>query len=305
MRKFAWPALILVFVAGLVYLYFNSSKTLMSSNAGKITEKEYYDDVKKSSAGQQEFANMAINKVLNAKYGNQVSKADSDKAFETQKAQYGSQFNEVLAQNNMTADEFKTQLRNKMVMSAAIKDNYKITQKQVDDAYADYQPDTTISLITAKDSDSAQSAIDDLGAGSSWSSVYKKYNTGTDKDSGKDGQLPAFDSTSTSVDSQVQKAAAQMSVGATSDSPVQGANGKYYVIKLDKVASKPSESKVESRLKDKIASDFMNNSKNSDAIQKIIGGILRKADISIKDNDLKNALSGYLTSGVSSSSSKK
>ncbi|MGO3317091.1 MAG: peptidylprolyl isomerase, partial [Leuconostoc mesenteroides] len=38
MRKFIWGLLVVVFVGGLVFLGFNSSKTLMTSKVGKITE---------------------------------------------------------------------------------------------------------------------------------------------------------------------------------------------------------------------------------------------------------------------------
>ncbi|CAH1849931.1 peptidylprolyl isomerase [Convivina praedatoris] len=302
-RKIVWGLLIVIFLGGLVYLFFNSSKTVMTSTAGKITEKEYYDDVKKSAAGQQEFANMVINKVLNKEYGKDVSKSDSDKAFDTQKAQYGSQFKEVLAQNNMTEEQFKESIRNKMIMTYAVKANYKISQKQLDEAYSNYQPETTISLITAKNQDDAQAAIDDINAGDSWASVYKKYSS-ENKNASATGQLPAFDSTNTSVDSEIRKAAFNMSgVGAISDSPVKGTSGNYHVIKIDKVSDKPAQSKVEKKLKDKIATDFLNDSKNQTEIQKIIGSILRKDDVSVKDTDLKNALSGYMTSGVTANSS--
>lgn len=88
MRKFIWGLLVVVFVGGLVFLGFNSSKTLMTSKVGKITEKQFYEDIKTSSAGQQEFANMVINKVLGAEYGDQVSDTDVQNAYDAQKAQY-------------------------------------------------------------------------------------------------------------------------------------------------------------------------------------------------------------------------
>ena len=64
MRKFIWGLIIVIFGGGLIYLGFNSSKTLMTSDSGKITEKEFVADLKQSPAGQQEFANLVINKVV-------------------------------------------------------------------------------------------------------------------------------------------------------------------------------------------------------------------------------------------------
>ncbi|HCU41972.1 MULTISPECIES: peptidylprolyl isomerase [Leuconostoc] len=303
MRKFIWGLLVVIFVGGLIFLGFNSSKTLVTTNVGKITQKEFYNDFKKSSAGQQEFANMVINKVLAANYGKKVSKSDVQTAYDTQKAQYGSSFKTVLASNNLTQDQFKTNVKNNLIMNAAIKANYKVTQKQLKKAYASYHQNTTISMITAKDESSAKEAIAALKKGDKWATVYKKYSTDTTYAS-SNGQLPAFDSTSSTVDSSVQTAAFKLSkVGDYSTEPVTGSSSGYYVIQLDKTTTKPAMSKVRSKLSNKIVSDFISDSSNTTEIQAIIGKILRKNDVNVKDTDLKNALSSYLTAGISSSSS--
>ena len=303
MRKFIWGLLVVIFVGGLIFLGFNSSKTLVTTNVGKITQKEFYNDFKKSSAGQQEFANMVINKVLAANYGKKVSKSDVQTAYDTQKAQYGSSFKTVLASNNLTQDQFKTNVKNNLIMNAAIKANYKVTQKQLKKAYASYHQSTTISMITAKDEASAKEAIAALKNGDKWATVYKKYSTDTTYAS-SNGQLPAFDSTSSTVDSSVQTAAFKLSkVGDYSTEPVTGSSSGYYVIQLDKTTTKPAMSKVRSKLSNKIVSDFISDSSNTTEIQAIIGKILRKNDVNVKDTDLKNALSSYLTAGISSSSS--
>ena len=178
----------------------------MTSDSGKITEKEFVADLKQSPAGQQEFANLVINKVLAKQYGGNVSKSDVQNAFDTQKAQYGDSFQSVLSSNNTNESQFKNNIKNNLIMKAAVKANYKVSDKQIEQAYKDYHQDTTVSLITAKDEDSSKKAIDALKSGDSWETVYKKYST--DKTYAKqNGQLPAFDSTSTSVDSAIQTAA--------------------------------------------------------------------------------------------------
>ncbi|MEX0380858.1 peptidyl-prolyl cis-trans isomerase [Leuconostoc sp. MS02] len=301
MRKFIWGLLVIIFIGGLVFLSLNSSKTLMTSNSGKITEKQFINDIKKSSAGQQEFANMTINKVLDDQYGSNISKTDVQDAFDTQKAQYGASFKSVLASNNATEEQFKTNIKNNLVMNAAVKANYKVTDKQIDQAYKDYHQDTTISMITAKDENAAKEAIEALKSGDSWNTVYKKYTTEKTYTS-KNGQLPAFDSTSTSIDAAVQNAAFKLSkTGDYSSSPVTGSNGGFYVIQLDKTTSKPSLNSVRSKLSDRVVSTFLNDQKNTTKIQTIIGKILRKENVNVKDSQLKNALNAYMTAGISSS----
>lgn len=299
MRKFIWGLIIVIFGGGLIYLGFNSSKTLMTSDSGKITEKEFVADLKQSPAGQQEFANLVINKVLAKQYGGNVSKSDVQNAFDTQKAQYGDSFQSVLSSNNTNESQFKNNIKNNLIMKAAVKANYKVSDKQIEQAYKDYHQDTTVSLITAKYEDSSKKAIDALKSGDSWETVYKKYST--DKTYAKqNGQLPAFDSTSTSVDSAIQTAAFKIEkTGDYTTTPVTGSNGGFYVIQLNKTTNKPSMNSVRNKLSEQIVTSFLNDQKNTAKIQEIIGQILRKQNVSVKDTQLKNALNAYLTAGLS------
>lgn len=303
MRKFIWGLLVVIFAGGLIYLGLNSSKTLMTSDAGKITEKSFLADLKKSPAGQQAFANTVVTTVLDNKYGGDVSKSDVQQAFDTQKAQYGDAFETVLASNNMTEAQFKTNIKNNLIMTAAVKANYKVSNSQLEQAYKDYHQSTTISMIKAKDEDSAKKAIEDLKSGKSWNDVYKQYTT--DKTYEKsNGQLPAFDSTSTSVDSAIQDAAFKLAkTGDYTTDPVTS-NGSYYVIRLDKTTKKPSLNSVRTQLTDKLVTNFLNDQKSSDKVQAIIGKILRQENVDVKDAQLKNALNAYLTAGLTANKSK-
>ncbi len=294
-RKFIWGVILVIFVAGVTYLAVSGSKTLATTDNGKITQADYYDEVKQSSAGRQVFAQMVINKVLDKKYGKEVTTADVEKQYATLRAQYGdSKFKQYLSQAGMTEKQYKESLREKQVMQAAVKANYKISADKLKEAYDNYVPDTTISLITAKDEDSAQAAIDALDSGESWDDVYKQYSQANSAVSGT-GQMAAFDSTNTNVDSEIRKAAFNQDAGVYSASPVKGTNGTFYVVRTDAMAEKPAQSKIESKLKDKITNDFINDTNNQDEMKKIIGKLLNKANVNIKDSDLKSALTGYLT----------
>ncbi|MDF7636830.1 peptidyl-prolyl cis-trans isomerase [Leuconostocaceae bacterium ESL0958] len=298
-KKIVWGALVLIVLGGGAYLATHASKTLATTSDGKITKEDYYKDFKKSSAGQQAFAQMVINKVLYKKYGNQVSDDDVTKAYNTQKSQYGDQFEKQLQQSGMSKSQFKQNLKDKLVMQAAVKANYSISKDQLKQAYDSYVPDTTISLISAKDQDTANQAVDALNNGTSWDDVYNQYSS-KDSKASKSGQLPAFDSTDTNLDSEIRKAAFNQEAGHISDAFKGASSNTYYIVRTDKIADKPAQSKVEQKLKDKLTNDFINDSKNQEKIQKIIGKLLRKDDVDIKDSDLKNSLSGYLASGVNS-----
>lgn len=294
-RKVIWVVIALVFVSGLTYLAVSGSKTLVTTDNGKITQSEYYDEVKQSSAGRQVFAQMVINKVLDKKYGKEVTTSSVNTQYNILRAQYGdSKFKQYLSQSGMTEKQYKQSLRDKQVMQAAVKANYTISSDKLKEAYENYVPDTKISLITAKSEDDAQAAIDALDSGESWDDVYKQYSQTNSAVSGT-GQMAAFDSTNTNVDSEIRKAAFNQNNGVYSSAPVKGSNGTYYVVRTDSMADKPAQSKVEQKLKDKLTNDFINDTNNQDAMKKIIGKLLKKANVNVKDSDLKSALSGYYT----------
>jgi len=208
-----------------------------------------------------------------------------------------------LASNNTTDSQFKKNIKNNLIINAAIKANYKVTDKQLKTAYTNYHSDTTISMITAKNEAKAKEAIAALKNGDNWNTVYKKYSTDSTYKS-SNGKMPAFNSTNTSIDSAVQTAAFKLDkVGDYSTEPVTGTSGSYYVIKLNKKTTKPSMSSLRSTLSTQIVTDFINDSSNTSEIQAIVGKILRKNNVSVKDSDLKTALNTYLTAGISSSSS--
>ncbi|MBS9334791.1 peptidylprolyl isomerase [Fructobacillus sp. M1-13] len=297
-RKLIWGVIAIVFVSGLTYLAVNGSKTLATTDNGKITQADYYDEVKQSAAGRQVFAQMVVNKVLDKNYGKQVTDSDVNKQYQVLKAQYGDEkFKEYLSQSGMSVKQYKKTLRDKQVMQAAVKANYKISSAQLAEAYENYVPDTKVSLITAKSEDDAQAAIDELDAGSSWDDVYNQYSQKNSAVSGT-GQMPAFDSTNTSVDSEIRKAGFNQEAGDYSTSPVKASNGIYYVVRTDSMDEKPAQSKVEQKLKDKITNDFINDSNNQDEMKKIVGKLLNKANVNVKDSDLKTALSGYYKAGL-------
>lgn len=296
MRKVFFGILVTLFVAGIAYLSLTSSRTLATSSAGRITEAEYYKKVENSQAGQQMFANMVINKVLDAKYGKEVSKQEVEDAFKTQKASYGPSFATVLASNGMTEAQYKDSIRQNLVLTAAIKANHKISEKEIKGAYDKYTPAVEVSMILVSSEDTAKKVIDELNDGAKFADLVKKYSEdeATKKDAGK---LPKFDSTNTNLDKSFMEAAFKLNDGEYTKEPVHGENG-YYIIKMDKKSAKKDINEYRNILQNQIIAEYMSNNENAGEIQAIVGKLLRKADVSVKDKNFKNALNEYLTAGI-------
>lgn len=269
----------------------SNSKTVVSYKGGKITQEQYYDEMKKSQAGQSTLANMIINRALEEQYGNKVSQKQVDKQYNNYKKQYGSQFSAVLQQNGMTPSTFKQNLKTNLLSEAALKSVKKVTKKQEQEAWKSYQPKVTVQHILVAKKSTANDIIKQLKDGKSFKSLAKKYSldTATKNNAGK---LPAFDSTDTTLDSSFKTAAFKLKSGEVTDTPVKSQSG-YHVIKM---ISHPAKGKFADHKKAIDNEIYASMAQDQETMRDVIATVFKKADVSIKDNDLKNVLSSYVSS---------
>lgn len=271
------------------------SKSVATTNGGKITESAYYSSLKSTSSGKQVLQQMILNKVLEKQYGKKVKDSQVNKAFNKYKKQYGSSFNAVLQQNGMTASQLKDSIRSNLLLQQAVRDNTKFTDAQLKKQFKSYQPKVTVNQILVSKKSTAEKVIKELKAGKSFSSLAKKYSTDT-ATKNKGGRISPFDNTNTSLDSNFKKAAFKLKNGEYTKTPVKTQYG-YQVIQMvnhpAKGTYKDHESELKTQLVDKRLAD-------SDTLHSVVSKVLKKGNVTIQDKDLQNVLSDYL-----SSSSKK
>ncbi|EFG56021.1 peptidylprolyl isomerase [Lactobacillus amylolyticus] len=274
-----------------------SSSTVASYKGGKITQQQYYDEMKKSQSGQSTLANMIIYRALNEQYGSKVSSSEVNKQYNNYKKQYGSQFSAVLQQNGMTPSSFKQNLKTNLLSEAALKDIKKVTKAQEKKAWKTYQPKVTVQHILVSKKSTAQKIIKELKAGKSFASLAKKYSldTATKNNAGK---LPAFDSTDTTLDPSFKTAAFKLKTGEVTSTPVKSQSG-YHVIKMIKHPSKGTFAEHKKTIDNLI---YASMAQDQTTMREVIATVLKRANVSIKDSDLKNVLSSYVSTTSSSSS---
>ncbi|UQS83341.1 peptidylprolyl isomerase [Bombilactobacillus thymidiniphilus] len=274
----------------------SGNKAVVTMKGGKITQEQLYQKMKKSQAGQQQLQQMVIAQALKSQYGDDVSDKQVNKEYNNYKKQYGSQFNTLLQQNGMDASDFKDTIRTQLLTKVAIRKETSVSNAQLKKQWKKYTPKVTAQHILVKDKDTANQVIDQLNNGANFDKLAKKYST----DSGtknKGGKLPAFNNDDTSLDANFKKAALKLKQGEYTKEPVKSSYG-YHIIKMDKRPAKGTMKQHEQQLKNQIYDARMNDSVT---MQKVISKILKRSDISIKDNDLKNVLSGFLSNNKSNS----
>lgn len=268
----------------------NGGKTVASYKGGKITQQDYYEELKKSQTGKTTLANMIINRTLEQQYGSKVSSSQVNKQFNNYKKQYGSQFDAVLQQNGMTASSFKQNLKTNLLTEAALKDVKKISKSQEDKAWKTYEPKVTVQHILVSKKSEAEQVINELNDGKSFKSLVKKYSLDTATKS-NDGKLPAFDSTDSTLDPAFKAAAFKLKTGQTTKAPVKSQSG-YHVIRMIKHPDKGSFASHKKDIDDQI---YRSMSQNQETMRSVIATVLKKSDIQIKDKDLQDALSSYIS----------
>ncbi|MFT8325014.1 peptidylprolyl isomerase [Oenococcus sicerae] len=301
MRKFVWTAIVLLFLAGSAYLALNTSKVLVTSKSGAITEAQYMSSVTKTSAGEQLFVSMVMNNSLEKFYGKSVAQSVVDSEYSQQKAQYGSSWSTYLSEQSTTASAYKKQVRTQLLLIQAVKDYHKVSAAQLKKAYQSYTPKMSVSTITVSSSAKADTVLKDLKAGKSFASEAKANSSDTSTAS-KGGLMPSFDSTSSVVSSSIIKAAKGLKVGSYTEQAVKS-NSAYVIVKLNSRAEKKSISTYKNILTNSIINTWVNNSNNTTKIQKIIGKVMNKNDVQVKSSSyptLKNAIDQYIISNSSS-----
>ncbi|GAA2955830.1 peptidylprolyl isomerase [Lactobacillus kefiranofaciens subsp. kefirgranum] len=270
-----------------------SNATVASYKGGKITQQQYYDEMKKSQAGKSALANMIINRALEQQYGKYVSSKKVDKQYNNYKKQYGSQFSAVLQQNGMTASAFKQNLKTNLLSEQALKHIKKVSKKQEQQAWKNYQPKVTVQHILVAKKSTAESIIKQLKDGKSFKSLAKKYSLDT-ATKNKAGKLPAFDSTDNTLDSSFKSVAFKLKNGEVTSTPVKSQSG-YHVIKM---INRPAKGKFADHKKAIDDQIYASMAQDQATMKDVIATVLKRADVSIKDNDLKDVLSAYVSTGT-------
>lgn len=251
----------------------NSSETIVSTKAGDVTKEEFYDAMKQQ-AGQNVIKNLVIQKVFTKNY--KVEDKEVDAEFKTTKEQYGDQFESLLEQSGMTEDTLKEQIRASLAVKKAIGDT--ITEKELK---AKHKPEIRASHILVKDEETAKKVEAELAAGKSFEELAKQYSEDTaSKENG--GDLDYFGPGK--MLAEFEEAAYKLKKGEISQ-PVKSSYG-YHIIKVTDIKELQPFDEVKDDLKTQLIEEKM---ADTTFMNEFIDKELKKADVEVKDKDLKPA----------------
>ena len=312
-KKLVAGAVTLLSVVTLAACANGTNKDIVTMKGDTITVSDFYNEIKNNQGAQQVLFQMTINKVFEKEYGSKVSDKEVDKELAKQKKQLGKQFDAYLAQQGLTEETAKKQIRSNMLLEYAVNQAAKKDIKESDykAAFESYTPEVTAQIIKLDAEDKAKEVLEAAKAeGADFAQIAKDNSTDTaTKDKG--GEVK-FDSGTADIPSQVKEAAFKLDENGISDvitvSAGQNYSASYYIVKLNKKTEKGSDwKKYEKRLKEIIVNG---RKQDTNYIRSIIAKAMTNANIKVKDDAFKSTFIQYLQNiGVetsnSSSSSKK
>ena len=278
-------------------------KTAVSYKGGTISEQEVMDSLKKMQGADTAVQQLIVYQVFEDKYGDDVSTKEIDSQYDQTKKQLGDSFDSQLKSAGYTEQTFKDSIKQSLAFQEGLKKHIKLTDEDLKTAWESFHPEVEAQIIQVASEDDAKDVKKAADKGDDFSKLAKDKST--DTTTKEDGGKVKFDSTTTTVPAEVKEAAFKLKDGQVSD-VITSTNAstyttEYYVVKMVKNQNKGNDmDKYKKELKE-IATD----TKLSDSTfqNKVIGEVLKDANVKIKDKDFENVLSTF-TSDSSTASSK-
>ncbi|EMF0327816.1 peptidylprolyl isomerase [Enterococcus faecium] len=278
-------------------------KTAVSYKGGTISEQEVMDSLKKMQGADSAVQQLIVYQVFEDKYGDDVSTKEIDSQYDQTKKQLGDSFDSQLKSAGYTEQTFKDSIKQSLAFQEGLKKHIKLTDEDLKTAWESFHPEVEAQIIQVASEDDAKDVKKAADKGDDFSKLAKDKST--DTTTKEDGGKVKFDSATTTVPAEVKEAAFKLKDGQVSD-VITSTNAstyttEYYVVKMVKNQNKGNDmDKYKKELKE-IATD----TKLSDSTfqNKVIGEVLKDANVKIKDKDFENVLSTF-TSDSSTASSK-
>ncbi|AYK66942.1 peptidylprolyl isomerase [Bacillus subtilis] len=290
MKKIAIAAITATSILALSACSSGDKEVIAKTDAGDVTKGELYTNMKKT-AGASVLTQLVQEKVLDKKY--KVSDKEIDNKLKEYKTQLGDQYTALEKQYGK--DYLKEQVKYELLTQKAAKDNIKVTDDEIKEYWEGLKGQIRASHILVADKKTAEEIEKKLKKGEKFDALAKEYSTDTGSAT-NGGELGWISKDNEQLDSTFRKAAFKLKTNEVSD-PVKTQFG-YHIIKKTEERGKYEDMKKE--LKSEVLEQKLND---SNAVQEAVQKVMKKADIEVKDKDLKDTFNTSSTSNSTSSSS--
>ncbi|MCT0026366.1 peptidylprolyl isomerase PrsA [Lactococcus lactis] len=278
----------------------SASKDIITMKGDTIRVSDLYKEAKQfpSQPTNTLLQNLTFDKIFTKDFGKEVTDKDVSKKVKSIKDQYGSQFSSALQQQGLTEASFTPYMRTQMLEQAAIDHEIKETQytdANLKKAWESYHPDVTAYVVSETSKDAATKAFDAAKKDDAGKASFEKTNAES---------KVTFNSTSTSVPTEVQTAAFKLKNGEFSDviestSSSTGATS-YYIVEMVKTSEKGTDmNKYKKELQNVIKTE---KEQDTTFVSGVIAKYLKKNNVTVKESAFASLFSQFTQTSSSSSS---
>ena len=278
----------------------SASKDIITMKGDTIRVSDLYKEAKQfpSQPTNTLLQNLTFDKIFTKDFGKEVTDKDVSKKVKSIKDQYGRQFSSALQQQGLTEASFTPYMRTQMLEQAAIDHEIKETQytdANLKKAWESYHPDVTAYVVSETSKDAATKALDAAKKDDAGKASFEKTNAES---------KVTFNSTSTSVPTEVQTAAFKLKNGEFSDviestSSSTGATS-YYIGEMVKTSEKGTDmNKYKKELQNVIKTE---KEQDTTFVSGVIAKYLKKNNVTVKESAFASLFSQFTQTSSSSSS---
>lgn len=278
----------------------SASKDIITMKGDTIRVSDLYKEAKQfpSQPTNTLLQNLTFDKIFTKDFGKEVTDKDVNKKVKSLKDQYGSQFASALQQQGLTEASFTPYMRTQMLEQAAIDHEIEATQytdANLKKAWESYHPDVTAYVVSETSKDEATKALDAAKKDDAGKASFEKTNAAS---------KVTFNSTSTTVPTEVQTAAFKLKNGEFSSviestSASTGATS-YYIVEMVKSSEKGSDmNKYKKELKNVIKAE---KEQDTTFVSGVIAKYLKKNNVTVKESAFASIFSQFTQTSSTSSS---
>lgn len=278
----------------------SASKDIITMKGDTIRVSDLYKEAKQfpSQPTNTLLQNLTFDKIFTKDFGKEVTDKDVNKKVKSLKDQYGSQFASALQQKGLTEASFTLYMRTQMLEQAAIDHEIEATQytdANLKKAWESYHPDVTAYVVSETSKDAATKALDAAKKDDAGKASFEKTNAAS---------KVTFNSTSTTVPTEVQTAAFKLKNGEFSSviestSASTGATS-YYIVEMVKSSEKGSDmNKYKKELKNVIKAE---KEQDTTFVSGVIAKYLKKNNVTVKESAFASIFSQFTQTSSTSSS---
>ena len=261
----------------------NDKDNIVATTAyGNITQGEFYEQIK-GLAGTTLLEQVVIDQILSARYA--AADDEIQEQFDSYQTMYGDEFESALAENGLTEETFKDNIRFQILQQKAMED-VEITDEEITNYYEQGKYELSARQILVETEQEAQELYDKLQAGEDFAALAKEHSQ--DAASAENGgELDWF--TVGEMTGAFNDVAYALEIDEISE-PVASDDGYYIIQLIDKkeveeyASLEDQKEQITALLKEKKAAET--------DWATVEARLLKEENVQIKDSDLKGAFGG-------------